>query len=60
MCNNVHFIAFRFRINIRWVGVKIRVRVRGVKLIPVWIRRYRYAIEEILTSANMIMTESDK
>ena len=42
------------------VDVKIRLRVKGVKRIPIWIRRYHYAIEEIFTSANMIMIELDK
>ena len=42
------------------VGVKIWVKVRTVKRIPGWIRRYRYAIKEILTRAYMIMTEFDK
>ena len=30
------------------------------RYVPIWIRRYRYAIEEIFTSANMIITEFDK
>ena len=42
------------------VGVKVRVRVKGVKRIPIDARRDRYAIEEIFTSANMTMTELDK
>ena len=42
------------------VDVKIRVRVKGVKRIPICIRRYHYAIEEIFTGANMIMIEFDK
>ena len=42
------------------VDVKIRVRVKGVKRIPICIRRYHYEIEEIFTSANMIMIEFDK
>ena len=41
-------------------GVKIRVRVKGVKRIPIGARRDRYAIEEIFTSANMTMMELDK
>ena len=42
------------------VGVKIRVRIKGVKQIPIGIRCDHYAIEEISTSANMIMIEFDK
>ena len=42
------------------VGVKIRVRVKGVKRIPVDARRDHYAIEVIFTSANMTMMELDK
>ena len=42
------------------VGVTIRVRVKGVKRIPIDARRDRYAIEEIFTSANMTMMELDK
>ena len=43
------------------VDVKIRVRVKGVKRIPpIGIRCNHYAIEEIFTSANMIMIEFDK
>ena len=42
------------------VGVKIRVRVKGVKRIPICIRRYHYAIEEIFTSAYTIMIEFHK
>ena len=40
--------------------VKIRVRVKGVKRIPIGIRRGHYAIEKIFTSANMTMIEFDK
>ena len=36
------------------------IRVRGVKRIFIWIRHYCYVIEEIFTSANMIITEFDK
>ena len=46
--------------NICRVGVKIRVRVKGVKRIPIGARRDRYAIEEIFSSANMTMMELDK
>ena len=42
------------------VGVTIRVRVKGVKRIPIDTRRDHYAIEEIFTSANMTMMELDK
>ena len=42
------------------VGVKVRVRVKGVKRIPIDARRDRYAIEGIFTSANMTMMELDK
>ena len=42
------------------VGVKVRVRVKGVKRIPIGARRDRYAKEEIFTSANMTMMELDK
>ena len=42
------------------VGVKVRVRVKGVKRIPLDARRDRYAIEEIFTSANMTMMKLDK
>ena len=42
------------------VCVKIRVRVKGVKRIPIGARRDRYAVEEIFTSANMTMKELDK
>ena len=35
------------------------IRVRGVKRIFVWIRHCCFAIEKILTSANMIITEFD-
>ena len=42
------------------VGVKIRVRFKGVKRIPIGARRDRYGIEEIFTSANMTMMELDK
>ena len=38
----------------------IRVRVKGVKRIPIDIRRDHYATGEIFTSANMIMIEFDK
>ena len=40
--------------------VHIMIRIMGVKRIFIWIRRCRYAIEEIFTSANMIITEFDK
>ena len=40
--------------------VHIMIRVRGVKRIFISFRRCRYAIEEIFTSANMIITEFDK
>ena len=43
-----------------WVGVKIRVRVKGVKRIPIGARRDHYAIDEIFTSANMTMMELNK
>lgn len=36
------------------------IRVRGVKRIFTWIRHYCYAIEEVFTSAKMIITEFDK
>ena len=42
------------------VGVKTKVRVMGVKRILIWIRRCRYAMEDIFTSANMIIIEFDK
>ena len=42
------------------VDVKIWVRVRGVKRIPIGARRDHYAIGEIFTSANMTMMELDK
>ena len=42
------------------VCVKIRVRVKGVKRIPIGIRCDHYAIEKIITSANMTMIEFDK
>ena len=42
------------------VGVKIGVRVEGVKRIPIGVRRDHYAIEKIFTSANMTMMELDK
>ena len=42
------------------VGVKIRVRVKDVKRIPIGIRRDHYAIEEIFTSINMTMMEFEK
>ena len=42
------------------VGVTIKVRVKGVKRIPIDARRDHYAIEEIFTSANMTMMELDK
>ena len=42
------------------VGVKIRVRVKDVKRIPIDTRRDHYAIEGIFTSANMTMMELDK
>ena len=42
------------------VGVKIRVRVKGVKRIPIVTRRDHYAIKEIFTGANMTMMELDK
>ena len=42
------------------VGVKIKVRVKGVKRIPIGIRRDHYAIGAIFTSANMVMIEFDK
>ena len=42
------------------VDVKIRVRVKGMKRIPIGIRRYHYVIKGIFTSANMIMIEFDK
>ena len=42
------------------VGVKIRVRFKGVKRIPIGARRDRYAIEEIFTSINMTMMEFEK
>ena len=42
------------------VGVTIRVRVKGVKRIPIDTRRDHYAIEEIFTSANMTMMKLDK
>ena len=54
------FHSMKLFIYICRVRVKIRVRVRDVKRIPIWIRRYRYAIEEIFASANMIITEFDK
>ena len=38
----------------------IRVMIRGMKQIFIWIRHYCYAIEEIFTNANMIITEFDK
>ena len=40
--------------------VGIKIRVRSVKRIFIWIRRRRYVIEEIFTGANMIITEFDK
>ena len=46
--------------NICRVCVKIRVRVKGVKRIPIDIRCDHYAIEKIFTSANMTMIEFDK
>ena len=46
--------------NICRVGVKIRVRVKGVKRIPIGARRDHYAIDEIFTRANMTMMELDK
>ena len=42
------------------VCVKPRVRVKGVKRIPIGIRRDHYAIEKIFISANMTMIEFDK
>ena len=39
------------------VGVKVRVRVKGVKRIPIDTRRDHYAREEIFTRANMTMME---
>ena len=42
------------------VGVKIRVRVKGVKRISIDPRRDHYAIEEIFTNVNISMTELDK
>ena len=42
------------------VDVTIKVRVKGVKRIPIDSRRDHYAIEEIFTSANMTMMELDK
>ena len=42
------------------VDVKVRVRVKGVKRIPIDARRDRYAIQGIFTSANMTMMELDK
>ena len=42
------------------VDVKIRVRVKGVKRILIGIRCNHYAIDEIFTSANIIMIEFDK
>ena len=38
----------------------IRAGVKGVKEIFVVIRHCRYAIEKILTRANMIVTDIDK
>ena len=52
LCNNNRYICR--------VGVKIWVRVKGVKRIPIGARRDHYAIEEIFTSANMSMMELDK
>ena len=42
------------------IGVKVRIRVKDVKRIPIDTRRDHYAIEEIFTSANMTMMELDK
>ena len=56
--NIIH--KFHIYIYICRVDVKIRVRVKGVKRIPIGITRGHYAIEEIFTSANMIMIEFDK
>ena len=53
ICMYIYIYICRF-------GVKIRVRVKGVKRIPIGIRRDHYAIEEIFTSANMTMLELDK
>ena len=61
---NVHTLMYNNYVLVRYyvcrVGVKVRVRVKGVKRIPLDARRDRYAIEEIFTSANMTMTELDK
>ena len=43
-----------------YIYVGFMIRVRDVKRIFIWIRHYCYAIEEIFTSANMIITEFDK
>ena len=42
-----------------YIYVGFMIRVRDVKRILVWIRHCCYAIEKILTSANMIITEFD-
>ena len=56
----VYELENNFMTNMCRVGVKVRVRVKGVKRIPLDARRDRYAREEIFTSANMTMTELDK
>ena len=53
-------VQFTQKTNICWVGIKIRVWVKGVKRIPIGVRRDHYAIVEIFTSANMTMMELDK
>ena len=58
--NNIKNILSYIHNYICRVGVKIRVRVKGVKRIPIGARRDHYAIEEIFTSANMTMMELDK
>ena len=58
--NFIHiYIYIYIYIYICRVGVKIRVRFKGVKRIPIGARRDRHAIE-IFTSANMTMMELDK
>ena len=54
------YICMYVYIYICRVGVKIRVRFKGVKRIPIGARRDHYAIEEIFTSANMTRMELDK